>query len=177
MDSISDHIHVTGDISVTLAESREKERKKNQTSQFWLCGRNFIRSAAVSLIIHTETFLKAETNQCNEHISMGVRIRCWNKVSVLIFFVVFWCLFGFVLLKEAHDTPDIYRSMTQTTLQHIQLHLEILGASKVLQADRGSLKKKNPCVCCKETLVEHQLNGTLLYYIETQSHLKDCLLL
>lgn len=51
MDYVSDHIHVTGDIHITLTESVEKKRKENQTRQFWFCGKNFVLTASASLIL------------------------------------------------------------------------------------------------------------------------------
>lgn len=51
MDYVGDHIHVAGDSHITLTESIERERKKNQLSQFWFCGKNFILTTSASLLL------------------------------------------------------------------------------------------------------------------------------
>lgn len=134
MDCVSDHIHVTGDIHITLTESVENGKNKNRTRQVWFCGKNFFLTA--SLIFHADTFLKAEihwlwtyTHPC------GMRIRSWNEVFGFI------VGFSFNFLKiQVHDTTDVYRTISQLIQLHVSTinRFEILEASKVLQVHRRS---------------------------------------
>lgn len=83
MDCISDHIHVTGDIPITLTESVENENNKNQTRQFWFCGKNFILTASSIF-----QFLKAEFHwSWTDSHSCGMRVRCWNEVFDFVVFL------------------------------------------------------------------------------------------